>query len=153
MAFPSDSGTNPQALDLAWNTARALAGRIKRLCTAVRAQSAAGPIGWSVIEDLLRQVADHRDALATIAALPGIGAWAQEQEANAGLNVTAEYNALVTQLNNVRDWVIANAPKDGSGYLLVTQLDANARPVDRQFSSASLAGFRTQLDGLIAAIN
>ena len=46
----------------------------------------------------------------------------------------------------------ANFPASG-GFLLASSFDGNGRVVERQFDSASLAGFRTQLAALIATID
>jgi hypothetical protein len=48
--------------------------------------------------------------------------------------------------------VIANFPA-ASGFLQAQSIQADGRTTDRQFSTAQLANYRTQLDALIAAIN
>ena len=60
---------------------------------------------------------------------------------------------MATQLNATRDWIIANFPKDASGYLLYQQFDASGNVTVRQLSTASLAGLRTVLAALIATID
>ena len=60
-------------------------------------------------------------------------------------------NAVIAAIDGVTAWIVANFPKDGSGFLLAQTWGANA-PADRVFTPAQLAAFRTQLDSLIATI-
>jgi hypothetical protein len=152
MAFPSTAGTAPEALSVAWVSAMSVAGAIKTDTQAVRAQSLAGNVGASRILNHLTFLADQKVRLQAIAALPGIGAYAQAQANDPGLNVAAEFTAMLAAMDGVRDWVIANFPASG-GFLQAQSIQADGRTTDRQFSTAQLANYRTQLDALIAAIN
>ncbi len=152
MAFPSTAGTAPEALSVAWVRAMSIAGSIKLDTQAIRAQSLAGNVGASRILNHLTFLADQKVALQAIAALPGIGAYAQAQANDPGLNVATEFNAMIAAMDGVRDWVIANFPA-ASGYLQAQSFQADGRTTDRQFNTASLVNYRTQLDALIAAIN
>lgn len=152
MAFPSTAGSIPQTLSVAWETARAVAGTIKLQTQSLRTQSAQGNVGASQILNHLTFLADQKVRLQAIAALPGIAAYAQEQVNDPTLNVATEFNAMVAAMDGVRDWVIANFPASG-GFLQAQSFQADGRTVDRQFSTATLATYRTQLDALIATIN
>jgi hypothetical protein len=152
MAFPSTAGTAPEALSVAWVRAMSIAGAIKTDTQAIRAQSLAGDVGASRILNHLTFLADQKVALQAIAALPGIGAYAQAQLNDNTLNVATEFNAMISAMDAVRDWVIANFPASG-GYIQAQQLQANGRTSDRQFTTVMLANYRTQLDALIATIN
>jgi hypothetical protein len=150
MAFPSTAGSTPEALSAAWVSAMAIAGSIKTDSQAVRDQSLAGNVGSSRILDHLTFLADQKIRLQQIAALPGIAAYAQAQTGDA--NVAAEFTAMISAMDGVRDWVIANFPVV-STFLQAKTFQADGRTTDRQFSTAALANYRTQLDTLIATIN
>lgn len=150
MTFPSSTGAT-KSLDDAWRNATNTAAAIKQRAQAIVTQSAAGNVGASQIMDMLVFFADAKVILQTSAAVPGIAAYAQTQSGNA--NIAAEFSAMTTQLDATRDWVINNFPKDGSGFLLERTLAADGRWVDRQFSAATLAPFRTVLNALIATID
>ena len=151
--FPSTVGTKPDTLANAWERARQIAGSIKTRAQSARDQSLAGPLGSSAILNFLVMLAESRVLLMRYAAVPGLAAYAQAQVNDPSLNVATEFNNLVAQMDACRDWVIANFPKDGLGYLLAVQFNVEGRTVDRQFSTATLAGFRTQLDALIGTID
>lgn len=144
--------------DQAWPKLKAVMAQIRSEAVQLRTASASGPVGANGVISYLGQLADEIDQLATLAAVPGIAAYAQAQTGNSGLDIVAEYNATkatITALparTGVREWIIDNFPKDGGGNLLEKKFDANGRIVLNTFSSASLANLRTQLDVLIATI-
>lgn len=150
--FPSATGTKA-SLDKAWTSATETAAMIKQRAQAVRDLSAAGNIGASMITDMLVLFADCKLALNKAAAVPGIASYAQTQVNDGTFNVSSAFATMVAQLDAVRDWAISNYPKDGNGYLLDRTLGADGRWIDRQFSTATLASFRAQLDALIATID
>jgi hypothetical protein len=152
MAFPSTVGTKPDTLANAWEGSRQVAGAIKTHAQTLRAQSLAGPVSSSSLLGFLVAVAEAKTRLNVYSAVPGLAAYAQEQVDDPTLNIAAEFGALVDALDDIRDWGIANFPASG-GYLLAVQFTADGRTTDRQFSTAALATFRTQLDALIATID
>jgi hypothetical protein len=151
MAFPSASGTQAETLESAWAGARATASKVKQIAQQIRAASVAGPVAAQQLLDFLAQLATQQERLAACAAVTGIGSYAQQQFPS--LNLSAEFSSMQTAITNVRTWMVNNFPKDGSGYLLARQFDGTGRTTDRTFSTAALADFRTQLDGLIATID
>jgi hypothetical protein len=153
MAFPSAGGTKADSLADAWERVRAVAASVKQSATNLNALSAAGPISGVSIIRFCGDLAGARDTFTRLAAVQGLAAYAQEQVANPALNIANEFTAMQTAIDNTRAWIVANFPKDGSGYLLSVTLDANGRTVERTFDTATLAGFRTQLAALIATID
>lgn len=151
MAFPSASGTRAETLESAWAGARATASKVKQMCQQLSAASLAGPVNAQQLLDFMAQLATAQERLTACAAVPGIGAYAQQQIP--GLDAAAEFSGMQTAITNVRTWMVNNFPKDGSGYLLQRQFDGAGRTTDRAFSTAALNGFRTQLDALIASID
>jgi hypothetical protein len=153
MAFPSSVGTKSDSLADAWERARAVASSVKQQAQNLNALSLAGPVAGPSIIRFCGDLADARDVFTRLAAVPGLGAYAQEQVADPALNVANEFNAMVAAIDATRTWITANFPKDAGSYLLAVSFDANGRTVERTFDSAALAGFRTQLAALIATID
>jgi len=154
MAFPT--ATTP---DEAWPRVKQVMLQIRSGAVQLRDSSASGPIGANNVISYLGDLADQIDQLATLTAVPGLAAYAQAQTTNGGLDIVAEYNATkatITALparTGIREWMIDNFPKDGSGNLAEKKFDANGRTVLNTFSSASLSALRTKLDTLIATIS
>jgi hypothetical protein len=148
MAYPASTGLLSKALD----QLDGIMLMIKSLSTGLRTKSAAGTIPASDITDYMTRVADFRDRMAVLAVTPGLGAYAQAQKSLPGLDVTAEYNATLAQIDATRSWIITNFPKDGSNNLSIVKFDAAGRTVTNTFTTAALAGLRTQLAALEATI-
>lgn len=146
MAF--DTGS----LDEVYRDIRNLARDIKTRSQSLRNLSAAGPVNSEQILDWFKNVVGNRAAIAAQAGTPGLAVYAQNESNNVNYDVTAEYNAMLTQIDACLSWVATNFPKDGSGWLLSHSIVSNV-VTPRTFSTASLAGFRTVLDSLIATIN
>jgi hypothetical protein len=150
MAFPSQTDAAT-----AWQVIRTTAANIKTRSTALNTQSLAGNVGASVLLDYLDWLLDRRADLAAYASTPGLAVYAQDQVNSPSLNITTEFNAMTDAIDDLRDWMIANFPQNGTGtaYLQSHTFDANGRKVDRQFSTAALATFRTNLQAVIATIS
>lgn len=152
MAFPSSAG-HPYILANAWESARQVAGQLKTAASTLKTLSLAGAITSTDILSFQIRLADAKAQLQLCAAVPGLSTYAQAQVNDNALDVAASFTAMTTQIDACGTWVINNFPKDGSGFLLAQQFNGSGRTVDRTFSTASLATFRTQLDALIATID
>ena len=124
---------------------------VKLTCQQVRAEAAAGNIPSSRILDLFVNLQQSKVSLAAAAGTSGIGAYAQAAKNNPALDVVAEFTAVLNTIDGVLAWITTNFPKDGSGWLLAKSFSGNTI-TDRTFAPAATAGFRTQLDSLIATI-
>jgi hypothetical protein len=153
MAFPSSVGTKADSLADAWERARAVAASVKQSAQNLNALSLAGPVAGPSIIRFCGDLADARDVFTRLAAVPGLGAYAQEQVADPALDIAASFNAMVSAIDATRSWITTNFPKDGGGYLLALQFNGQGRTIERTFDTATLAGFRTQLAALIATID
>ena len=153
MAFPSSQGSKPNTLSQALENISAAAGSVKSAAQQIKAASLSGPIGANNVITYVGDLADWRDRISTLAATPGLAAYAQAQYNDGTLDIVAAFNAMLTQIDATRSWVVTNFPKDGSGNLLEKKFDANGRVSLNTFSTATLATFRTQLDALIATID
>lgn len=151
MPFPSTSGSKI-ALERAWASLMASAGRIKGKAQSLRdasLQPTRGTLILSVMDDLLASQA----AMQAMANTPGLEAYARAQISDPTLDLVAAFNAVIGNVNAVRDWVVANIPKDANNYLLLQTISASGARIDREFSSLTLSGLRTVLDTLIASID
>ena len=154
MTFPSATGTIQDDLAVAWARARQAAASVKLRATSLRALSAAGPVGSSAILDFSTFLEDMKLQLIRSRDTAGIGPYAQAQINDNTINVATEFNAMMAQIDASIAWINTNFPKDGSGFLLAVQfVGSTGRTADRQFSTATLATFRTVLDSLIATID
>lgn len=151
MAFPSDVGSVTTLSDT-WRAVRTLAASVKGRAQALRTASAAGPVTAQQVLDLTVLLAEARARFVTASQVPGLAAYAQDQVGNPSLNVVAEFNAMMVQIDATVSWVRTNLPNDGT-YLLAVTLGADGRYAWRTFQSAVTAGLRTQLDALIATID
>lgn len=124
---------------------------VKGYCQRTRDQAAAGNIPSATILDVLVRLIQDRTALQSAASTPGIADFARDQKDNQALDVVAEFTAMVAAISGAIEWVTTNFPKDGGGFLLAQTFGATG-PIDRQFTPAQTAGFRTQLDAVIGTI-
>lgn len=150
MAFPS---TNSLAtLDEALTSARTTAGTLRAEAVTLK-NLCAQPLDATRLLVFLGFLADKADRLTALAAVPGLGAYAQSQLSNGTLDIAAEFTAMQAQITATRSWINANFPKDGNGNVLERKLDANGRIVTNTFAPAQTAGLVTVLDALTAAIS
>ncbi len=149
MAFPASTEILSRVLD---QIAQVML-QVKSGAQQIRAASLSGPIGANSVITYVGDLADQRDRLVALSAAPGLAAYAQEQYNNGSLNIAAEFTATLAAITATRDWIVTNFPKaPTTNELKEKTFDANGRVVLNTFSTASLAGFRTQLDALIATI-
>ena len=149
MAFPASTEILSRVLD---QIAQVML-QVKSSAQQIRAASLSGPIGANNVIQYVGDLADHRDRLAALGAAPGLAAYAQEQYNSGSLDIAAEFTATLAAIDATRTWVVTNYPKaPTTNELKEKTFDANGRVVLNTFSTASLAGFRTQLDALIATI-
>ena len=153
MATPSAAGSHKDTLDSAWDRFFKTLGVVKVQSQRFIDRSAVGPVVAEEIATYAGQLANWVDDLTAIAALPGIGDYAQAQISNPALDLAVEWPLTLAQINATRTWIVSNFPKDASGYWQIAQFDGAGRRVVRSFSSADLAGFRTVLGALVATID
>lgn len=92
-----------------------------------------------------------RGILSAVAAVPGIVAFAKDQENDQAYEPVTEFNALVTAVDAVLTEIETTYPTDGEGYLLDRKLVSEAIE-QRSFTGAQLATLVTLVDAVIAAI-
>lgn len=150
MAYPATL----DSLQVALGLADAHATRTKGIVQTLRNASAAGPVGRQSIINLVSTLSQAIAAWNTVAARPGIAAYAQEQKGNASLDVAAEFMAMVTQATSLRDWIVANFPRDAATQAaLIYVYDSSGNPTELTFTTADLVTFRTKADAFTATIS
>lgn len=145
MAYPTDT------LDRVLDRLDERVARVKINASAVRTESLAGPVGSTRILGLYTLLRSDHTEITALSQTPGLATYVQQQKNNPTMDVVAEFTTMLNTLTTVVNWIAANFPKDANGFLLAQTLGAD-RPVDRTFTTAELAGLRTQLDALIATI-
>jgi hypothetical protein len=150
MAFPSQTDAAT-----AWQVIRSTAAAIKARTAGLNSLSLAGSVGSSALLDYLDWLLDRRTDLSAYASTPGLAAYAQAQVNSPGLDITAEFNSMVGAIDNLRTWMTTNFPQNspGTAYLQSHTFDGAGRKVDRLFTTAQLATFRTNLQALLATIS
>jgi len=150
MAFPASQ----QTLDSGLAEASQIANNMKASVQRLRDQSAVGATSRSSYLSLLAQLGAAVNRWAAIAAISGMGAYAQNQYGSGTLNIGAEFTAMRNAAISLRDWIFTNFPKDaGSGAVLVTTVDTNGVQTALEFTSQQVSGFRTQADAFVATIS
>lgn len=146
MTFPS---SNTSDLATAWGIVRAIAGQVRSQASGLNAAPA---ITRKVALDFANFLADSLASFDTYTAVPGLGAYAQNQVNSPGLNIANEYTTMRTQIVGTQDWLVANFPKDASSNLAVYVFDGSKRYADVPLTAPQLSAFKSQLTSLIATI-
>lgn len=152
MPFPPTSSSTA-SLEDALKQVTSYAGLIKQRTQGMLNASNAGPVDGAAIINYLRDLVQAKQRLAERASVPGLAAYAQTQYNDPTLDIANEYTTMLAAINATVDWIRTNFPKDANGYLLYEQIGANGAVSYRQFTTAQLAAFRTQLTSLTATIN
>ena len=75
----------------------------------------------------------------------------QDQLDDTGLDIVAEYTARLAAIDDARDEITTNCPKDASGYLLERQFSSTGF-TQRIFTPAQTVGLKTALQASSAAV-
>jgi hypothetical protein len=85
--------------------------------------------------------------------IPGMAAYAQDQEDDPTYDLTAEFNAMMAALDAVIAEVVATLPSDGNGWLLINSINPDGTLTPRNFTAGQLNQIRSLLDALAATIS
>lgn len=147
MAFPT-SDPLARALLSAQDAARSL----KSLAQDTRALMAAGNTSANLTLQMLDTLVRARGILQAAKNTPGIGAYAQAQYDNVGIDIAAEFTAMVAAIDAAGAQIMSSFPKDAAGYLLQQQFAVDGTLSVRTFTPAQTATLRARLDDLVATI-
>ena len=147
MAFPASTQIKVDALQALRRAANQLKSNMQTKKDMMAAQSVSGAFVISILVDVKSAITTFNDT----STVPGIAEYVQDQYNDDGIDVVAEFAAMKTTSENVRDWIITNLPK-ANGYLAVRTMDATGKISDRMFSPADTANLRTQMEAVIGTI-
>lgn len=155
MAFPATGTSRSDNLSDVWTFARSMAAQVRSRATTLSASAAGSSTPASMVLDFATFLADARASLSKASQVGGIAAYAQAQINDATVNVTTEFNSMMTQIDNVITVIMANFPKDAQGRLLFLTFtgDNSGRNTSSVFTAAQMAPVKTALDALVAVIS
>jgi hypothetical protein len=155
MAFPATGTTSADNLSDVWTFARAMAAQVRSRASTLSTMAAGSSTSASYVLDSATFFADGKAALLKASQVGGIGAYAQAQINDATVNVSTEFNSMMTAIDNVVAAIIANFPKDAQGRLLFLTwtADNSGRQTSSAFTAAQMAPVKTALDALVATIS
>lgn len=106
-----------------------------------------------VLLDLVEFLRDGEDEFNAVAAIPGIREAIRDHFPDQPLyEPVTELQAVRLQTTALADWIETQMPATGAGWLNVTMF-IGGRLSYRQFDAATLEGFRTEADALLALID
>jgi hypothetical protein len=141
-----------------YSEAKRLALSMKNYAQSHHDALAAGNVSANaIIFNLLQEFKSAIEKWDSIAAIPGINAYAQDQEDDANYNIGAEFTAMVSAAEAVRDRIVAEMPKATqppgvAGRIAVHTLAADGSISVTSFTPAQTASLRTDLTAFIATI-
>jgi len=117
-----------------------------------RATSWAGGADASQILSAADNLKSFRDRLNDVKSTPGIAAYARDQEDDQAYDVAAEFSALLAAVDAAITQIVNDMPKDGSGYILVYQINADGSLAPRSFGAGGLSSVIAALNAIVAAV-
>ena len=137
----------------AYDNAKNEALRVKNYCQ-LAVSKLQNSVTSSQIIKLVGGLSVFIERLSRIKSIAGITAYAKEQEVDQNYDVVAEFNSLVALIEDSRDWVVDNFPKDANGYLLSEKWDNKSSGVtERTFNTAATADFVTKLKAVVDQVS
>jgi hypothetical protein len=140
-----------------YSEAKRLAVHGKSFAQAHRDFLAAGNVSANLVIQILQEFKSMIERFTTISAIPGLGAYVQDQEADGAYNVGAEFTAMRNAAIAVRDRIIAEMPKATApagvvGRIAIYTLETDGGMTTAVFTSAQTANLRVDLETFIATI-
>lgn len=122
-----------------------ICANLKAITVFNREASASGPVSAASILSYLTTLRDYHAQMQVVAAVPGIGA--------AYPDIAGEASAVIAETLETIQWIAANFPKNGGGKLSYQTVNLTTGEITIDvFTSAALAGLRTQMSALEATI-
>ena len=126
---------------------------LRGFAVAAQAQLAAGNVSANAVINVLTRITGAIAVFDSVSAIPGLAAYAQNEENDGGYNVTAEFTAMRTEAIGTRDWILTNFPTAPSGEIIKDTLEPDGSITVKQFTPAETAGLQSALGLLIATVN
>lgn len=150
MTFPTETARSP--LWLLFQNAQKAALSVKSTCDRNAALMASANTPASTVLAILSGFKSHRGVFETARTAQGMGDWVKDAYADQAVDIVADFNAMVTALDNVLSWIVTNFPKDANNFILKDTIDAQGNVTERTFTPAQVSQLRTLLTTLSATI-
>lgn len=137
----------------AYENAMSTASALKSHITFVSDQSLLGPTPRLTILGVQQQLGSAIGIWTASAGAPGITQYAKDQLDDETYEIVTELNTVIAAATVLRDWINTNFPRNGgSNAVLLQTADVNGVTTNLTFSTAQLAGFRTEAAAFLATI-
>lgn len=137
----------------AYENAMSTASALKSHITLVSDASLLGPTPRLTILGVQQLLGNAMVIWGQSVVTPGLDQYAKDQLDNDTYDIVAEITAVVDAATVLRDWINTNFPRDGgSNAVLLQTADVNGITTNLTFSTAQLAGFRTEAAAFLATI-
>lgn len=113
MAFPASN----TSLSKAWADMQRDAGIVKSTASAALTDLDSDVTSAYVLQlrnSTIKAIAKFQSYVT----IPGFVQYVKDQLGDQNIDITAEYNTMLTAMEAVRDWIEANHPVDGNGFIL-----------------------------------
>jgi hypothetical protein len=147
MAFRTDG------LGKAYSKAQSEAIRLKSYASQASASLAAATTSGNAVIQIMTTLKSSIEVFDSVSSLPGIAAYAQDDENDPAYDVVAEFTAMRNAAVSARDWIINNFPvSNPGGFLEKDTVAADGSITVRQFTPGQTAGLQTELTALANTI-
>jgi len=155
IAMPSHAAfkATTVAAEGALSQIRRQAAATKQFLVTRRALMVAPTVSSTIPLAVIEHLAQVIPALTTLAATPGLLAYAQAQLSDPTYDIVAEFNAMRTMMISTRDNLITMFPKDANNFILYQTINAAGILTPRTFTAAQVAPAVALMDTLIATID
>ncbi len=134
-----------------YERAKQTATGLRRFCNNLSSELAAGGNSKQIL-GVVDSLVSFKDNLNDVKSIPGMAAYAQEQENDGAYDVIAEFTALLSLIDAAILEVVNTFPTNGSGFLLAETINPNGTREPRIFTGAQLSGIRTVLDAVAVGV-
>jgi len=146
MAFRASNVVPSEALRITKSAAVQLRANVSSFISTLAAQS----VGFSELRGIYRTLERADAQFASLAATPGLAAYAQAQEDDGTYDVATEFTAMRAAVQAAIDWIGANVPSTATVAPIEQWTDQTV--TSNAFTPSQTAGLRTALQGVVDAI-
>jgi hypothetical protein len=123
----------------------------------IRSNAMASSISFKIVEMTLEDLVRFRADIVDIKGRTGVGDYMRRIYGDDTIDITTRLNAVQTAVETAGTNIRALMPKDGNGWVLAYQLNADAADtvpfIFRVITPAQSAGVKANLDSIVAAID
>jgi hypothetical protein len=148
MAFRATSITTQRA----YQQVKGAAANVRANCAGFISRLAGGNADYVLLRDIYVLLHNASAQLTSLAATPGLAAYASDQEGDPEYDVVAEFTALQATLAAALSWMGSNVPTNVTA-VSPANWPSSEGLIATTFTPAQTAGLRTQLAAVVAAIS